>query len=76
VNTSTVRTVDFGNGTVSTIINGSLANGTTASGGTDPSDDSEDSDTSEVSSGMKLAMNIGGYWVMVATVILGMWMTT
>jgi hypothetical protein len=68
VNTSLVRTVDFDNGSAVTYINGSLANGTTASGGTDPSNESE------ISAGMRVAMEMGGYWLMVATVVLGMWM--
>jgi hypothetical protein len=68
VNSSLVRTVDFGNGSADTYINGSLANGTTASGGTDPSN------ADEISAGMKLAMSYGGYWVMVATVAGGIWM--
>ena len=67
VNTSTVRTVTFDNGTTSTYINGSLANGTTASGGTDPSDESQ------VSPAVRLAVEMSGYWVMIATVILGLW---
>lgn len=67
VNSSLVRTVDYGNGTADTYINGSLPNGTTASGGTDPSDDSQ------ISAGIRLVMNYGGYWVMIATVMLGMW---
>lgn len=68
VNSSTVRTIDYGNGTADTYINGTLANGTTAEGGTDPS--SED----EISAGMRLAMNYGGYWIMVGTVAMGIWM--
>ncbi|ETI28549.1 hypothetical protein G647_00999 [Cladophialophora carrionii CBS 160.54] len=67
VNTSTVRTVTFDNGTTSTYINGSLANGTTASGGTDPSD------PSQVSPAVRLAVEMSGYWVMVLTVALGIW---
>jgi len=68
VNSTDVRTVDFGNGSVSTYINGSLANGTTADGGTDPSNDSQ------VSPAAKLLVDFGGYWIMVTTVVLGMWM--
>ncbi|KIX07501.1 uncharacterized protein Z518_02154 [Rhinocladiella mackenziei CBS 650.93] len=67
VNSSLVRTVDYGNGTTATYINGSLANGTTADGGTDPSNESQ------ISAGMRLAMSYGGYWVMVATVAMGTW---
>merc|ERR1712000_409790 len=66
--TSNVSTVDYGNGSAATYINGSLANGTTASGGTDPSNESQ------ISAGMRVAMEMGGYWVMVATVVMGMWM--
>jgi len=67
VNTSTVRTVDFANGTTATYINGSLANGTTASGGTDPSD------SSEVSPAVRLAVEMSGYCAMVGMVVLGIW---
>lgn len=68
VNTSLVRTVEYDNGTTATYINGSLANGTTADGGTDPSNDSQ------VSPAVRVMLNYGGYWVMVATVTVGMWM--
>ena len=63
VNTTLVRTVDYGNGTASTYINGSLANGTTASGGTDPSN------ADQIAAGVKLMMSYAGYWVMVVTMI-------
>lgn len=65
VNSTNVRTVDFGNGTSATYINGSLENGTTADGGTEPSNDSQ------VSGAVRLAAEYGGYWVMIATVALG-----
>ncbi|KIV89144.1 hypothetical protein PV10_08737 [Exophiala mesophila] len=68
VNSTNVRTVDFGNGSVSTFINGSLENGTTAAGGTDPSNDSQ------VSGAMRVVMEAGGYWVMIATVVVGTYM--
>lgn len=70
VNSTNVRTVDFGNGSVSTFINGSLENGTTADGGTDPSND----DQADASPAVKLVVDFGGYWVMIATVAAGMWM--
>ncbi|KAK5047953.1 hypothetical protein LTR84_006143 [Exophiala bonariae] len=68
VNSTNVRTVDFGNGSVSTFINGSLENGTTADGGTDPSNDEQ------ASPAVKVMIDFGGYWIMVATVVTGMWM--
>jgi hypothetical protein len=67
VNTSTVRTVTFDNGTTMTYINGSLANGTTAPGGTDPSD------SSQVNPAVRLAIETSGYWLMVGMVGLGIW---
>jgi hypothetical protein len=67
VNSTNVRTVDFGNGSVATFINGSLENGTTSDGGTDPSNDSQ------VSPAVKVLVDFGGYWIMVTTVVLGMW---
>lgn len=67
VNTSLVRTVTDKNGTSTTYINGSLANGTTASGGTDPSNESQ------ISAGARVALDYGGYWVMIAVVATGMW---
>lgn len=68
VNTSTVRTVSYDNGTTMTYINGSLENGTTASGGSDPS--SED----QISAAVQLFMGYAGYWLMVVTVGWGVWM--
>lgn len=65
VNTSLVRTVDYGNGSASTYINGTLDNGTTAPGGTDPSNEDE------ANGGVRLVSMYGGYWVMIATVIAG-----
>ncbi|OAL34313.1 hypothetical protein AYO20_06366 [Fonsecaea nubica] len=67
VNTSTVRTVSFDNGTTATYINGSLANGTTADGGTDPSDESQ------VSAAVRAVVELSGYWVMFVIVGWGMW---
>lgn len=57
VNTSTVRVVDFGNGNTTAYINGTLDNGTTAAGGTDPSDESQ------ISAAAQLMVNYGGYWI-------------
>lgn len=63
VNSSTVRTIDYANGTTISYINGTLDNGTTAAGGTDPS-----------SPATKVMINYGGYWVMIATVVAGVMM--
>lgn len=57
VNTTTVRVVDFGNGNTTAYVNGTLDNGTTAAGGTDPSDESQ------ISAAAQLMVNYGGYWV-------------
>jgi len=63
-NSSIVKVVDFGNGTEKVFINGTLDNGTTASGGTDPSNSSE-----VPSSVGNTIAQYSGYWVMIATVI-------
>ena len=68
VNSSTVRTVKFDNGTTASYINGSLANGTTAPGGTEPSSESG------ISAGVELVMGYGGYWLMVAAVLGSVYM--
>lgn len=68
VNSSTVRTVDWGNGTESTYVNGSLPNGTTAPGGTEPSNESQ------ISAAVQLVMGYAGYWLMVVTVVAGVMM--
>lgn len=52
------------NGTQKAYVNGTLPNGTTASGGTDPSSDDE----VPVSAAMKIVINYGGYWLMLMTV--------
>jgi hypothetical protein len=62
VNTTTVRYITYPNGTQAAYINGTLPNGTTAAGGTDPSD------ASQISGTVRLVMQYGGYWVMAATV--------
>ena len=62
VNSSTVRYISYPNGTQAAYINGTLPNGTTASGGTDPSN------ASQISGAVRVLMDYGGYWVMVATV--------
>lgn len=68
VNSSLVRTVDYANGSADTYINGSLANGTTASGGSDPSN------ADQISAAVRLAgVDYGGYWLMVAIVSIGIW---
>ena len=62
-NSSLVKVVDFANGTTQLYINGTLPNGTTAPGGTDPSD------ASQVSFATTEFAKLSGYWVMVATVV-------
>lgn len=62
VNTTLVRLVDYGNGNTTAYINGTLDNGTTASGGTDPSNDDE------LNGAARLMQNYGGYWLMIAVV--------
>ncbi|RMZ87666.1 hypothetical protein DV736_g5105, partial [Chaetothyriales sp. CBS 134916] len=68
VNSSLVRT-GVVNGTTQTFINGSLANGTTATGGTDPSNESE------ISAAARAVMELSGYWVMVGTVLVAVYLT-
>ena len=68
VNSSTVRTVEYANGTTMSYINGSLPNGTTAPGGTEPSNEQQ------ISAGVQLAMSYLGYWVMVAAVLASVYM--
>lgn len=68
VNSSTVRTVQYDNGTEISYINGSLPNGTTAPGGTEPSDESQ------ISAAVQRVMGFAGYWVMVGMVGWGVWM--
>ena len=68
VNSSTVRTVDYPNGTTISYINGSLPNGTTAPGGTDPSNESQ------LGAGVQLAMSYAGYWLMVVVVLASVYM--
>ena len=63
VNTSIVLYTTFPNGTQAAYINGSLPNGTTASGGTDPSN------ADEISAGIRIAQVYGGYAVMAAAVV-------
>jgi hypothetical protein len=55
VNSTQVKTVDWGNGTVASYINGSLENGTTAPGGTEPSDESQ------ISAAWKVGVGAIGY---------------
>jgi hypothetical protein len=62
VNSSVVRFITYPNGTSAAYINGTLPNGTTAAGGTDPSN------AGEISGVARLAIQYAGYWVMVATV--------
>jgi hypothetical protein len=63
VNTSTVLYTTFPNGTQAAYVNGSLPNGTTASGGTDPSN------ADEISAGVRLAQTYGGYAFMAVVVV-------
>jgi hypothetical protein len=62
VNTSIVQYITYPNGTQAAYINGTLPNGTTAAGGTDPSN------ASQISGAAKVVAMYGGYWVMIATV--------
>ena len=64
VNTTQVKVVDFGDGNTTAYINGTLDNGTTASGGTEPS--SED----QISAAVQLLANYGGYWMAVVVASL------
>jgi hypothetical protein len=63
-----VKTVDYGNGTEMSYINGTLPNGTTAPGGTEPSDESQ------ISAAVQHVMSYAGYTVMMGTVGWGVWM--
>jgi hypothetical protein len=63
VNTSTVVYATFPNGTQAAYINGSLPNGTTASGGTAPSN------ADEISAGTRALQVYGGYAAMAAVVV-------
>lgn len=62
-NSSNVRVVRFPNGTRQAYVNGTLPNGTTADGGTDPNN------ADQVSMAERIYFNYAGYWVMVATVL-------
>jgi hypothetical protein len=65
------------NGTKTIVINGTLANGTTADDGTSSSDDSTTSTTSSTSGAAQgplvTLINASGYWVMVAVVVATVW---
>jgi hypothetical protein len=61
-NSSLIRVTNV-NGTKTAVINGTLPNGTTASGGTDPSSADQLSGTAR-----KFVVTYGGYWIMVALV--------
>jgi len=66
VNTSQLVVLPpLANGTQSAYVNGTLPNGTTAAGGTDPSSDAE----LPASGAVRLLANYGGYWVMLMTVV-------
>lgn len=62
VNSTLVRLVDYGNGNTTAYINGTLENGTTAAGGTDPSNEDQ------LNGAARLMQNYGGYWLMIAVV--------
>lgn len=53
------------NGTQRAYVNGTLPNGTTAAGGTDPSSD----DDIVTSGAVRMLVNYGGYWIMLMTVV-------
>ena len=57
-NSSLVRVISYPNGTTEAYLNGTLDNGTTASGGTAASSDA-----------VRTVAEFSGYWVMVATVV-------
>jgi hypothetical protein len=61
-NSSLIRVTNV-NGTKTAVINGTLPNGTTASGGTDASSADQLSGTAR-----KFVVTYGGYWIMVALV--------
>jgi hypothetical protein len=63
LNKTLVNVADV-NGTSTIVINGTLPNGTTASGGTDDAS----------MAGMRIVAQSSGYWVMVALVIATCWM--
>ena len=65
VNTTDVRYFTYANGTNAAFINGTLPNGTTASGGTEPSN------ADEISEGAKMVMSMAGYWALAVTVVEG-----
>lgn len=64
VNTTNVKVVSFSDDNTTAYINGTLDNGTTASGGTDPSNESQ------ISAAVQLLANYGGYWVTVVVASL------
>lgn len=67
VNTTQVKVVDFGPSNTTAYINGTLDNGTTASGGTDPSNENE------ISAAVQLMADFGGYWT--AAIIASLFLT-
>lgn len=64
INSTQVKIVDYGNGNTTAYINGTLENGTTAAGGTDPSN------ADELNGAARLLQNYSGYWIM--AVVVGM----
>lgn len=71
-NTSIARVVNV-NGTKTIVINGTLANGTTADDGTSSSDSTTTSSTSGAQGPLVTLINASGYWVMVAVVVATVW---
>ncbi|KAH7391313.1 hypothetical protein BKA64DRAFT_99931 [Cadophora sp. MPI-SDFR-AT-0126] len=63
----TLVTVADVNGTSTILLNGTLPNGTTASGGTE---DAITSNSSDGSAAVRSVIEAGGYWIMIATVAL------
>lgn len=66
INSSTVRVIEHSPNNITAYINGTLENGTTAAGGTDPSNENQ------ISAATALLVNYGGYWVaaLVATMFI------
>lgn len=62
VNSTLVRVVDFSKDNTTAYINGTLDNGTTAAGGTDPSNEGQ------INAATRLVLHYAGYWLM-ATVV-------
>jgi len=57
INSTNVKIIQFSDDNTTAYINGTLDNGTTAPGGTEPSSESQ------ISAGAQLLINYGGYWI-------------